>query len=165
MSSETHYLVTQGHSGWSADGTLPSGAVACTQAQAASPMEWTVTNGAVVAATPPAPTLADKAQTALAAGLTVTSSSTPSLNGTYSLSDASQARLNRLLSYWTANGSFPNGASTVVIEDMSGTQHTFDATQFKALFKALGDYLAALEDCIFGITTTLPDPANFGTLP
>ncbi|HUO23109.1 MAG TPA: hypothetical protein VMU59_11390 [Caulobacteraceae bacterium] len=36
--------------GMSMNGELPDGAVACTQAQCAYPLEWSVQNGAIVAA-------------------------------------------------------------------------------------------------------------------
>ena len=44
---------------------LPSNEIACTQAQSETPAKWRVVNGALVAYTPPAPTLAE-AQTAQA---------------------------------------------------------------------------------------------------
>lgn len=164
MPNETYYLVTQGHSGWSADGTLPPGAVACTQAQAASPMEWTVTGGAVVAATPPAPTLAQQAQAALAAGLAVTSLSTPALDGTYPLTAEMQANLSSLEVYYGKYGTFPNKATTLTIKDMQGNSHVFTYAEFETLFKALGDYRAALIACVDGISTTLPLESDFGSI-
>jgi hypothetical protein len=69
--------------GYSPDGTLPTGAVACTQAQAEAAGPWsTIVDGQVVVGTPYAapvtaipPTLAQQAQSAMAAGVTITSAS------------------------------------------------------------------------------------------
>ncbi len=55
-----YYLTATGN-GLSPDGTLPPGAVECTQAQYAAASSWTVKNGAIVAATPPSPTPAQRA--------------------------------------------------------------------------------------------------------
>jgi hypothetical protein len=61
--TKSYYHLTPTSNGVSLDGTLPTGAVVCTQAQYADPSAWTIANGAIVAATPPA--LAQQAQTAL----------------------------------------------------------------------------------------------------
>lgn len=65
-----YYLVCFGQTvspGVSLDGTLPAGAVVCTQAQYENYQSWAISNGALVAATPPTLTLAQQAATALAA--------------------------------------------------------------------------------------------------
>ena len=52
MSNPTYYLTTTGN-GYSPDGTLPPGAVACTQEQHANAGAWTIENGEIVAYTMP----------------------------------------------------------------------------------------------------------------
>lgn len=119
---------------------------------------WAVSSGKLVAYTPPtiAPTLAQQATALLGEGLAVTSSSTAALDGTYGCDDAAQARLNRIAVYLQINGTFPQGSSTIVWLDAAGGKHTFDAAQFKALATAIGDYVAALDDVILGLSSTLP---------
>ena len=61
-----YYLVCFGQTvspGVSLDGTLPAGAVVCTQAQYENYQSWAISNGALVAATPPTLTLAQQAAT------------------------------------------------------------------------------------------------------
>lgn len=60
-----HYYLTTTGNGCSPDGTIPAGAVVCTQAQYENASAWTVANGAIVAATPPTVPLAQQAQAAL----------------------------------------------------------------------------------------------------
>ena len=47
------------------NGEIPSGAVECTEAQYSSPANWTISNGAIVAYTPPAIPLSVQATSAL----------------------------------------------------------------------------------------------------
>lgn len=114
---------------------------------------------------PPAPTLAEQAQAALSAGLPCTSSTDGTLNATYPLDSNTQNEYAALMGYYGQFSEFPNGSTTVTVLDINDKPHTFDFTQFKALFKTLGDYRYALKEVIAGNGTTLPDPANFGTLP
>lgn len=109
-------------------------------------------------------TLAQKALEKLGDGLNVTSASTPSLNGKYSITGEMQANLVALEGYYNKFNSFPNKQSTVKIRDMKGTTHTFTYAQFEELFQALGDYHAALEGCIDGTLTTLPLESDFGSI-
>lgn len=128
---------------------------------------WSYSNGTFA---PPAPTnttpptIPQQAQAALAAGLPCTSSTTPALNATYPLTDAMQNNLIALDHYYGKFGTFPNKATTIQLQDITGAAHTFSYAQFEALLQTLGDYRAALLDCIANGTTP-PDPSNFGTLP
>lgn len=126
-----------------------------------APGQWTVSEGNLVPYTPPAPplTLAQQASQALLAGLKISSASTPALDGTYVVDESAQARMNRIAVYLQVNGTFPGSASTITWLDASGAKHTFDAAQFKALATAIGDYVAAIDDVILGLSTTLPSPS------
>ncbi|MHB1305288.1 MAG: DUF4376 domain-containing protein [Acidiphilium sp.] len=121
---------------------------------------WSYANGAFSAPpAPPPPTLAQQATAALSAGLAITSTNTPALDGTYSCDDAAQARINRVAVYVQMNGKFPGGTSTIAWLDATGAQHVFSVAQFQAFATAVGDYVAALDDVILGLSTTLPSAA------
>lgn len=71
----TYYLTATGN-GCSVDGTVPAGAVECTQEQYSNPHAWTISNGAAVAAVvppPPPPPTVSLATQALAALTTMDS--------------------------------------------------------------------------------------------
>ncbi len=125
---------------------------------------WAINNGALVAASQPAPTLAQEAAGAIGAGLAITSTANGAL-GTFQLTAATQLRFASLLQYYDKFGTFPNKAATITVTDIDGKPHTLTPAQFEALYQTLGDYLTLLEDCIAGIATALPTASNFGTIP
>jgi hypothetical protein len=129
----------------------PSGATEVTTAPPSGDYTWSGKKWVA-----PTPTLADQAAAAIASGLAITSTATPALDGTYACDDAAQARINRVSVYLQVNGSFPGGASTIVWVDATGAQHTFTEAQFKTFTAAIGTYVAALDDVILGIITTMP---------
>ncbi len=147
------------------DDTLPSGAVECTQEQYQAPSQWTISDGAIIAFVPTAlQQLQSQAIAALDGGLTITSTSTPALNGTYACDDAHQARINRIQGFIAANSKFPNSLAALPWPDISGTVHEFPSTaEFTAFASAVADYVMALDAVIMGISTTLP-PAQ-ATIP
>ena len=150
--------------GFTPDGTFPAETIACSQSQAENFQCWGVAGGALVAVTPPTPTLAQQAQAAISAGFAVTSTSTPALNGTYACDDAHQARINRVQGFIAANGKFPNGLTSLPWPDITGAVHEFSSTaEFTAFASAVADYVMALDAVIMGISTTLP-PAK-ATIP
>ncbi len=143
--------------------TLPIAAdlLALTAEQWAERMtgQWAVSNGALVAYTPPAPvlTLAQQAQAALAAGLTVTSTGTPALDGLYSVDAAAQQNIQAVQIYIQANGKFPGSTGTYAWLDKSGAAHVFPSvTEFTAFATAVADYVADLQMIIYTGTGTLP---------
>jgi len=130
-------------------------------ARTANPSGWAVSGGALVSYTPPvvAPTLAQQAAMALAAGLTITSTGTPALNGTYACDDAAQARINRVYALIQRGGGavFPAGLTSLPWPDKSGALHTFTSVaEFLAFETAVGNYVLALD---------MIQAANSGTLP
>src|ERR1700761_6379103 len=80
--------------GYTPDGTIPKGAVVCTEDQARTAGPWSLvdSHGTLVVGTPPGPSPAMRARAALAAGLAVTSASTQALTGIYSCDAAALSR-------------------------------------------------------------------------
>jgi hypothetical protein len=108
-------------------------------------------------AAPPAPTLAQQAQKALAKGLTISSKSTPALNGTYNISPGSQQKMNAVALYIAVNQKFPGGSLTFPWLDVSGTSHIFlNTPEFFAFATAVADYVAQLDMIIATGAGTLP---------
>jgi hypothetical protein len=154
-----YYLTATGN-GCSPDDTLPAGAVVCTQEQYANASAWTVSAGAIIAATPPAPSLAQQTAKAMIAGLAITSTSKPALNGIYDVSAASQAHFSaEMIALLNIGGqTFADGTTSVEWPDMASppVKHTFSAVEFKAFGLAVGAYTAALYKCVNGTLATLP---------
>ncbi len=113
--------------------------------------------------TPPPVTPADGAAAALAAGLTITSTGTPTLDGTYALVGETQIFMLAEMVSLSANGTFTNGSTTILWPDVSGGGHSFNPTQFKNLAAACGAYINALKAIISNDAGTLP--ANTVTVP
>lgn len=91
------------------------------------------------------PSPAKLAGVAIAAGIEITSTSTPALNGTYPLDPASQANINAVITYILLNGTFPNNAATLNWYDISGTSHTFPSiAEFKAFSTATANYVTTV---------------------
>ena len=108
---------------------------------------------------PPAPTLAQQAAMALGAGLTITSTSAPALNGIYACDDAAQARINRVYALIQRAGgaAFPAALTSLPWPDKSGAMHTFaSVAEFLAFETAVGDYVLVLD---------MIQATNSGTLP
>lgn len=163
--------------GFSADGTLPADAIACSTAQAESWKTWHVTNEtsseghAVRTLTPASPAVAvlslvQQAQEAVAAGLTITSTATPSLSGRYACDAAAQLKLARMnaLIQRTGGVSFPAGLTALPWPDMTGTAHFFNTViDFVNFETALGNYVLALD--LIMTTKTGVLPSNSVTIP
>ena len=82
--------------------------------------------------------------TAIGAGLAITSTGTPALNATYALDATSQAQLYQIAIYAQTFGVFPNGQSTMAYPDATGAPHTFNPTQIANLLKAVAPYVSSL---------------------
>jgi hypothetical protein len=129
---------------------LPTGCTEITDAQAATLQA------------PPAPTaaqaLASTVSAALAAGLTVSSTSAPAVNGTYPLDSATQFEINSVVLFVQTNGDFPGGLSAYPWDDTSGAAHIFPSVAvFKEWATAVANYVAALKLYGAGATgATLP---------
>jgi hypothetical protein len=123
----------------------------------ANPNGWVISGGAIVAATVPAPTLAQQALALLAAGLVVTSTSMPSLSATYptdpAMQDHIQAEVNAIL----LTGTFADGTASVAWPDVTGTCHTFPSVaEFKLFAIAIAAFVAGNYKVLNGSSTVLP---------
>ncbi len=146
-------------SGYTPDGTLPPGAIVCTQAQSENYVAYALSNGEIVGAA--ASVLAAQQFGAqiialLAGSVSITSASAPSLNGSYTITAQDQQHISVELQSLMLNGTFADGSSSVAWLDTKGVAHTFDAAQFKAFATALGAFVAACIKCQIGTSTTLP---------
>ncbi|MDD4937319.1 MAG: hypothetical protein PHT60_16265, partial [Acidiphilium sp.] len=106
--------------------------------------------------TPPAPTLAQQAATALSAGLAITSTGTPALDATY-LYDHSIAT--QQLAETTSiilNGTFADGTTTIEWPYTTGAAVTMTIAEFKVIITTVAAWVSALTKCINGQSTTLP---------
>lgn len=103
-----------------------------------------------------APTLPQQAATAINAGLSISSTTTPALNGTYPASATAQAQINAEVTSILLNGTFADGTSTIEWLDVTGTAHSFTVAQFKTLATAIGVFVSGCFKCINGQSTTIP---------
>ncbi|WP_207000756.1 hypothetical protein [Trinickia mobilis] len=112
----------------------------------------------------PAWTLAQQARTtylqAIDGALTVTSTSTPSINGTYGVQPSDEFNVVALETSLAANQGFPGGAATYGYPDVTGIRHALTPTQFTALASAIRDYVSAcdiaMQNAASGQTPTWP---------
>ena len=103
------------------------------------------------------PTPTQQAQTLLTGGLTLTSTGTPSLNGTYPADAATTAIINAEVTSILLNGVFADGTSTLSWPDTSGTMHVFPSpAEFKLFAAALASFVSGISKFQMGITTSLP---------
>jgi hypothetical protein len=82
---------------------------------------------------------------AINGGLTVTSTSTASLNGTYAVDLQAQSNFAAIATSIAANQGLPNGASTITWYDISGAGHAFTAAQLLTLADAVRNYVYTLD--------------------
>ena len=117
----------------------------------------------VYATTPlPTPTAAQQAQaqynTALAAGLTITSAGTPSLNGVYAIDGPTQTKITSVNGYITTIGRFPAGVPAFPLKSPDGGKvYLFASTaEYQAAATAIADYVTALTLARDGVLGTWP---------
>lgn len=167
-----YYLTTTGN-GSSPDGTLPAGAVVCTQAQYDNASAWTVSGGAVVAAPPPGTsTLAQQAAALLAIGapgLTIIVTG-PTLTiaapgVAFPVDPISTGKIGNVVLTAMKTDAFPlaSGSSTppttFPMKDASGGWHYLTMAQYGAVATQLASYASALDLIADGNpqeATTLP---------
>ena len=96
------------------------------------------------------------AAAAIAAGLTVTSTGTPSLNGTYACDSNTTADINAEITSIMLNATFADGTTSLAWPDTSLALHTFNVTQFKAFATALAAFVSGVRKYAMGINSSLP---------
>ncbi|KAA1013042.1 hypothetical protein FVF58_09635 [Paraburkholderia panacisoli] len=175
MTQKVYYDVTTGAiTGMYDDAVRPSPSVPNGQAAlAVTPAqwvqigpEWGVVNGTlttlpVVVSTP---SLAQQAQGALSAGLTITSTGTPALDGVYSVNSTAQQNITATQLYVTVNGKFPGSSGTMSWSQANGSVVTFPSVaEFQAFASAVASYVADLQEIILTNSGSLPEAT--ATLP
>jgi len=104
----------------------------------------------------PPETSAQKAAALLASGLSVTSTGTPALNGTYAVDQLSQSDIIAIETSLNAGKGFPGGATSFGYPDMSGVAHGFNEANFTNFAAAVRDFVYACRAVISGVSPTLP---------
>lgn len=110
----------------------------------------------------PASTAAGKAAAAMAAGLTITCTSTPALDGVYAVDQAAQARINAIETAILKNGAFPgSNGSQIAYPKIDGTLVVFPSTAlFSEFATAVANFVADLDLYAAGATgASLPAAA------
>jgi hypothetical protein len=110
----------------------------------------------------PAPTPAEIASAALAAGIAIASTSSPALNAIYSVDPGAQANVTAIVTGISAGEGLPGGNSTFDYLDMSGEPHAFTSAQFTTLAAAIRNYVYALDMYGYGQGS---QPAASATIP
>ena len=116
-------------------------------------LAWVAQGNTATPYTAPAPTPAQQAAAAIAAGVTINSTGTPAINGLYAcdpitISDISAEMLSVL-----ANGVFTNGGASLTWPLANGTHVTFPSVPvFKAWATAIGGYVSACKQFGIGVT-------------
>jgi hypothetical protein len=144
--------------GFTPDGTLPDNAIAGTAAQVAAWQGSTVVNDAIIAPpAPAAPTLAQQAAGLIASGLTIASTGTPALDGTYACDSATTDHIQAEMVAILVTAAFADGTASVAWPDVTGALHTFQSVAaFKAFAVAVAGFVAAGFKVMNGSSTTLP---------
>lgn len=96
----------------------------------------------------------------LATGLAITSTATPELNATYALDNVTLDQVGSVAKDVACGLGFPLGLDSFVYPDIASFPHTFLPADFMNLYKALRDYIAAVNGAI-----TLLAQDNFTTFP
>ena len=104
----------------------------------------------------PALTPAQEAAAAIAGGLGIISTSTAALSATYPVNATAQAEISAEVTAILLNGTFADGAATVVWLDVTGAQHTFTLAQFRTFASAVAGYVSGWTKFANGIVTTAP---------
>lgn len=161
--AQTVWATTDSHgnvTGFYGNGApTPTPANCCTQ--------MFLSDARIVAFLNPAPTADQTYAAALAAGITVTSTSTPALNAVYSINLQAQGNVAAIAASIGAAQGLPDGATTVNWLDSAGGSHAFTAAQFLALADAIRNYVYNLliTDAALNSGGTATWPTATATIP
>ena len=121
---------------WAADGTLAFGA-------GMTATQITAVQNVYAAHNPATVPLAMQAANAIAAGVQVSSTGTPAINGTYALDAQSLANIVAIAAEIANGKGFPGGGATYDYPDAAGTFHTFPTTPaFVNFATAIASYVS-----------------------
>src|ERR1700688_568043 len=155
------WLVSQGKSGWA-----PGAYQTCDDGTGDKICQWDATAlgtqpttaqlNALAAPVAAQQAAAAAAAAAFSAGIQITSSATPALNGTYAIDAVHQQLIAAEQLYILTKGTFTNGGTTKPWLDASNVAHTFPSTaEFTAFAEAVAQYLDAL---MSGAAPSQPSP-------
>jgi hypothetical protein len=100
---------------------------------------------------------------AIAAGLAITSTATPALNGVYTIDPSIVGvNINTIVNGINAGMGLPGGGDSFAYFDMSGTPHMFTQAQFLQFAKAIMNYVYALDLYLWGAGA---HPTGTATIP
>lgn len=146
-----------------AGAVIPLGFVAVTDAQWAqhltdlAHLNWTVSKGSVsYAVVPIVYPPAGQAAILIGLGVTVTSTSTPALSGTYPADPSTISHIQSEMISIIVNGTFADGTATVAFPDITGGSHVFTLGEFKSFATAIGAFFAAAIKFANGTAPALP---------
>jgi len=106
------------------------------------------------------------ANTAIAGGIQIISTSTSNLNGTYSVNAYAIANINAIATYILRNNSFPNGASSMPWMDAGGTPHVFPSTaEFDDFATAVGNFVKPISPPLSAVTLYADSGGEIGSIP
>lgn len=115
-----------------------------------------VTDSRYLAFINPTPTVAHQAAMLLSTGLSIVSTSTPAINGTYAVDQLSQMDVIAVETSLSAGKGFPGGVTTFNYPDAAGTMHAFSETNFTNLAAAVRDFVYGCKSVIAAASTVLP---------
>ena len=97
------------------------------------------------------------------AGVQITSTSTPALNGSYPIDEGSQTDMSALAAGIAAGKGLPSGSSTFAYPNAEGAEVVFTADQFTAFAAAIEAYLYIFNQTLAarlgGSSTSMPSTA------
>lgn len=138
---------------WGTDGVIEYG-------ESISAAQKTAIEAVLAAHNPAKPDPNAQLAAALAAGITIVSTATPALNGTYGVDDQSQRFISGTAASIAARSRLPGGAATFGYGDVTGARHNFSSADFLNFADAVEDYVyalyTALETALAGGTAVWP---------
>ena len=107
------------------------------------------------------------AANAISAGIILTSTGKPSLNGVYSIDLIAQGKLNNVITYVMLNSAFPPASAlTLTWHDMDGSPHIFTSvSDFKNFATAFADFVSHVDMYAASNGALGPIPSNAITIP
>jgi hypothetical protein len=92
-------------------------------------------------------------QALIAAGISIVSTGTPALNGTYAINPAAKTDIDGIYSSIKNGDGLPGGGASFNYFDIAGAPHSFEAVSFPNFAKAVRDYIYAISQ---GQTPAMP---------
>lgn len=115
---------------------------------------------------PVPPTAAEQAAAAMSAGIKLTSTETPELNGTYGLDQIAQNNVTATVTYILLNGTFPGNTATMPWVDAAGAAHVWPSiTEFKWFATAFANFIASVSLYAASNGAAGAIPSNEVTIP